>query len=173
MRLPVLVLGLLAVSVCSVPACGASDDSSPTLIPASRATSTPILPVTFRRADAVYPGGVLHLEVASTEAQEERGLSYRDSLATDAGMIFDLGSPRVQQIWMKGMRFPLDLLWIDADKRVAEITAGVQPQPGADDSQLTRYAPARPVRWVLELNAGAAARLGIGTGAQLAFDLAR
>lgn len=74
---------------------------------------------------------------------------------------------------MKGMRFALDIIWIGEDKRVTEIMAGVPPQPGTGDAELIRYAPAAPARYVLEVNAGAAARLGIAAGTQLAFDLAR
>ncbi len=111
------------------------------------------------------------MEVATTPAQTERGLGYRDTLAPDAGMVFDLLTNRAPGFWMKGMRFPLDMVWIGEDKRVVAITAGVQPQPGAPDSQLLRYPPPIAVRYVLELNAGAAERLGIVTGTQLSFEL--
>jgi uncharacterized membrane protein (UPF0127 family) len=113
----------------------------------------------------------IDVEVASTPAQSERGLGYRDSLAPDAGMIFDLHETRVPTFWMKGMRFALDMVWIGEDKRVAGVTTNVQPQPGAPDEQLRRYSAPLPVRYVLELNAGAAARLGMIDGAQLTFAL--
>jgi uncharacterized membrane protein (UPF0127 family) len=111
------------------------------------------------------------VEVATTPAQTERGLGYRDALAPDAGMIFDLHTTRSIGFWMKGMRFALDMVWIGEDKRVVAITAGIQPQPGVPDGQLLRHSPNTPVRYVLELNAGAAERLGILTGTQLSFDL--
>lgn len=113
----------------------------------------------------------MRVEVASTPTQSERGLGYRDSLPEDAGMLFDLHSPRVPVFWMKGMRFPLDMVWIGEDKRVAGVTAGVQPQPGASDGQLRRVSPAVAVRYVLEINAGAAARQRIEMGTQLMFNL--
>lgn len=86
-------------------------------------------------------------------------------------MLFDLGSDRAAVFWMKGMRFALDFVWIDAARRVTQITPDVPPQPGAPDGQLVRYSPAAPVRYVLELNAGAAARLQINPGDQLEFTL--
>ena len=70
------------------------------------------------------------------------GLGGRDRLDRDAGMYFVLtdDSPR---IWMKGMRFPLDLVWIDGD-RVVEVTARVPDEPpGTPESQLPIYSPSR------------------------------
>lgn len=113
----------------------------------------------------------MQVEVASSAAQSERGLGYRDALPEDAGMLFDLHETRIPVFWMKGMRFPLDMVWIGEDGRVAEVTANIPPQPGAADVDLARISPAAPVRYVLELNAGAAGRLGIGAGTQFAFDL--
>ena len=94
-----------------------------------------------------------------------------DALPDDAGMLFDLHEMRIPVFWMKGMRFPLDMVWIGEDRRVAEVTANVSPQPGVADGDLARISPASPVRYVLELNAGAAGRYGLGAGTQLAFDL--
>lgn len=111
------------------------------------------------------------MEVATTPAQSERGLGYRDVLPPDAGMIFDLHATRSIGFWMKGMRFALDMVWISEDGSVVAITTDVQPQPGVPDSQLLRYSPDTPARYVLELNAGAAERLGIAAGTQLSFEL--
>lgn len=123
------------------------------------------------RFDTPQGARYIDVEVASSPAQSERGLGYRDRLAPDAGMIFDLHETRVPVFWMKGMRFWLDMVWIGEDKRVAGVTAGVPPQSGAPDEQLRRYAAPSPVRYVLELNAGAAARLGMIDGVQLMFAL--
>ena len=123
------------------------------------------------RIESASGARVIDVEVATTSAQSERGLGYRDALAPDAGMIFDLHTNRAPGFWMKGMRFALDMVWIGEDKRVVAITADVQPQPGVPDSQLLRYPPPVAVRYVLELNAGAAERLGIAAGVQLSFEL--
>lgn len=155
-------------------ACSGSSYASPTATP-STATATVVPPVAFSTTQLRIEGpgavGTIDVDVATTEAQSERGLGYRDALAPDAGMIFDLHQTRRTEFWMKGMRFALDMVWIDADKRVAGVTADVQPQPDAPDDQLRRYSSDVPVRYVLELNAGAAARLGIAAGTQLGFTL--
>lgn len=165
-----------AALVVAIVAAACAHNASPakTATPAASATAT-VTPVSFPetqlRFRTAQGDGTLRVEVASTPEQSERGLGYRDALADDAGMLFDLRGTRVQEFWMKGMRFALDFVWIGEDKRVVSVTAGVQPQPGAADADLRLYASPQPVRYVLETNAGAAARLGIDAGTELAFDL--
>jgi uncharacterized membrane protein (UPF0127 family) len=160
------------VILCIATAC-TSGASSTTATPAGTSTPT-VVPVSFPTAELhiLQAGGdrVLRIEVATTPAQSERGLGYRDALAPDAGMLFDLGSTRNPSFWMKGMRFALDFVWISEDQRVAAVTTDVPRQPGAPDAQLHLYSSPGPVRYVLEINAGASARLGITAGTQLSFD---
>lgn len=103
-------------------------------------------------------------EVARTPEQMERGLGFRDSLPDDAGMLFVFNFPSRFQFWMRGMRFALDFIWIDGDGTVREVTADVPPEPGVPDQELRRYQPAYDVTYVLEVNAGFAARHGIAPG---------
>ena len=155
-------------------ACSGSSSASPTptaTIVASSPVPTVVFSTTQIRIDAAQSARTIDVEVAATDEQSQRGLGYRDTLASDAGMIFDLGPVRIPTFWMKGMRFPLDMVWIGADRRVAGVTPDIPPQPGATDAQLKRYSPDVGVRYVLELNAGAAARLGIAAGVQLTFSL--
>ena len=134
--------------------------------PAVLATLGP-LPTT----SLTYPGGALQIELAVTEPQRQRGLGFRDTLPADAGMLFDLETAQVAVFWMKGMRFPLDMVWIGDDKKITSVSADVPPQPGVPDAQLLRYSSTVPVRYVLELHAGAAVRLGLAAGTQLGFQL--
>jgi uncharacterized protein len=112
------------------------------------------------------------VEVAIKPDDLERGLSGRDSLLAQSGMLFDLGSTRVPSFWMKGMRFPLDMIWIDETRSIVGVTPNV-PVPLADtpDDQLQRYSPGVPVRYVLELNAGGAARFGMTNGQRVEFTI--
>jgi uncharacterized membrane protein (UPF0127 family) len=166
------IAALTAIAVaCMAAACGGS--SSPQTATPVATPSPTVAPVTFPAAELhiVSASGdhVLRIELATTQQQSERGLGYRDALAPDAGMLFDLGSTRSQAFWMKGMRFALDFVWITEDKRVVAVTPDVQPQPGASDSQLRLYSSPQPVRYVLEINAGASARIGIDAGTRLSF----
>jgi uncharacterized membrane protein (UPF0127 family) len=74
-------------------------------------------------------------------------------------------------LWMKDMLFALDFIWLDESKTVIEVTPGVAPQPDIPDAQLTRYTPALPSAYVIEMSAGEAGRLGIQTGDVLEFDV--
>ena len=100
-------------------------------------------------------------EIASDDASLKRGLAGRDRLGADDGMLFLLpdDSPT---FWMKGMRFPLDILWIK-NGRVVDVTADVPP-PSGPRASLPTYSPARPADRVLEVNAGWAARHDVGRG---------
>lgn len=118
-----------------------------------------------------YDGGTLTAELARSGEERGRGLSGRDGLAADAGMLFDLGDTRIPAFWMKDVRFPLDMLFIGEDRRIVSIAADVQPEPGAADAELRRYSPPSAVRYVLELNGGAATRLALDAGDELSFEL--
>jgi hypothetical protein len=116
-----------------------------------------------RPAGAVVTVGdaSVRAEVAADQASQRRGLAGRERLAADAGMLFLLpdDSP---SFWMKGMRFPLDIVWI-RDGRVVDVTADVPP-PDAQASSLPTYSPDRPADRALEVNAGWAARHGVERG---------
>ena len=100
-------------------------------------------------------------EVADDEASRQRGLSGRDGLAADEGMLFLL-SDDSPSFWMKGMRFSLDIVWI-RDGRVVDVAAGVPP-PRGSNAPLPTYSPDRPADRALEVNAGWAADHGIRRG---------
>jgi uncharacterized protein len=156
-----------------------SGDSHSTASPGTPSASLSVVvpPVTFERISLrigeAADARTIEVEVAATSPQSQRGLGYRDSLAADAGMLFDLHQVRDPSLffWMKGMRFPLDMVWIGEDRRVVGVTADVQSEPGVPDAQLAHYSPPAPVRYVLELNSGAAARIGVTTGTLLTFTL--
>ena len=87
--------------------------------------------------------GRFEVEVAQTPAQRARGLSGRDSLAPGTGMLFVFETGRASAFWMKGMRFPLDFVWIGEDCSVVHTTIDVPPSlPGTDDYALPRYVSA-------------------------------
>lgn len=124
-----------------------------------------------RTVELRYDGGVLRVEVARTAEERARGLSNRVSLADDAGMLFVYERPRRPSFWMRETLIPLDIIWIGADKRVTQIHAEVQPEPGVAVSDLERYVPDADASYVLELNAGAASRFGIDVGDELSFNI--
>ena len=56
------------------------------------------------------------VEVATSSAQQQQGLSGRNSLATDKGMLFIFKTPNKYAFWMKDMKFPLDMVFIKDNK---------------------------------------------------------
>jgi uncharacterized protein len=105
------------------------------------------------------------VEVATTPAQQEQGLMFRQHLAPNAGMIFDLGRPQTTSFWMKNTWIPLDMLFVNATGRIINIHERAVPR------SLEPIASAGPVRAVIELNGGTAARLGIKPGDRVIFPI--
>lgn len=138
---------------------------------APTATPVPTLPASGLRIVTVELGGVrFATEVADTGATWAQGLSDREALAPDAAMLFVYESPREVAFWMRGMRFPLDMVWIDAGLTVTGVTANVPPPaPDTAVSSLPTYPSGEPVRYVLEINAGVAGALGIEPGMQVSI----
>jgi uncharacterized protein len=117
---------------------------------------------TLPRGDVTVVAGsgrhVFHVEIAATPEQMAQGLMYRKSLAPDAGMLFDYGSPQPASFWMKNTLIPLDMIFIAPDGRILNIHERAVP------GSLDPIPSAGPVRGVLEVNGGTASRLGIKPG---------
>jgi uncharacterized membrane protein (UPF0127 family) len=107
----------------------------------------------------------LILEIADTEAERTQGLSGRDSLVVNHGMLFVFDEPGNYGFWMKDMRFPIDIIFLDVNLRVINVYEGVKP-----DSFPTPFYPVAPAKYVLEINSGEASRLGIDTNFQMILD---
>jgi uncharacterized membrane protein (UPF0127 family) len=103
------------------------------------------------------------LEVASTQDIQAKGLSGRASLPEYQGMLFTYTHPGRQCFWMKDMRFPLDIVWLDAHKVVLHMQQNVSP-----DTYPQSFC-ADSASYVIELNAGETAKRQIHAGEQLQF----
>lgn len=102
---------------------------------------------------------VFKVEIADTMMARAQGLSGREKLADDEGMLFLFDSPGRHGFWMKDMKFAIDIVWIRGDKIVG-FAENVQPEPGKSVFGLITYYPPEPVDKVLEIQAGAVAREG-------------
>ena len=92
-------------------------------------------------------------------------MSDRPSLDQGAGMLFIFEEAQSLRFWMRNMQFPLDMVWIDAECRLVDVSRDVPvPPPGTSDSELPRYGPGTGVRFVLEINAGETTGLGLEVG---------
>ena len=110
--------------------------------------------------------GVYYLPVAETDAQREKGLSGVTSLARSGGLLMSFSTDSTWGIWMKDMKIPLDIVWLDKDKRVVYIVKNASP----DLSTTTTFQPKKPARYVIELAAGSVDRSGIRIDSVATFD---
>ncbi len=114
---------------------------------------------------------VFQVEIADTPELRSKGLSGRDNLPDMSGMIFVFESGRTSDFWMKGMRFPLDFVWIGEDCTVVDTHSNVQPPAiGASDGGLPLYRSGSPAVYTLEINAGKVAETGIEEGDAIKFS---
>lgn len=109
-------------------------------------------------------GSSFKVELATNAANREHGLMMRTSLAPGHGMLFVFPHTGPQGFWMKNTLIPLDILYFDADRRLVSMQDDVPPCK-ADPCPI--YPSAAPARYVLELAAGTAARIGIQVGDEL------
>src|SRR5436190_21290185 len=105
------------------------------------------------------------VELATTPDQMEQGLMFRQSLAADAGMLFDYRAPAMAAMWMKNTLIPLDMLFVDERGRIINIHERAVP------GSLDPIAAAAPARAVIELNGGTTAHLGIKPGDRVMFPI--
>jgi len=108
----------------------------------------------------VIGGETFFVEIADTPAAHIKGLSGREKLGDNEGVLFIFPEKSIQKFWMKEMKFSLDIIWINGDK-IAGIVYGVEPEAS---EQLTIYASPEPVDKVLEINAGTASAGGMRVG---------
>nr|WP_330219967.1 DUF192 domain-containing protein [Chroogloeocystis siderophila] len=118
------------------------------------------LPIT---ATVTIAGRKINLEVARTPQEQATGLMYRDTIADDRGMLFVFEPARPVGFWMKNVRFPLDMIFLE-NGRVKAIAPAVPP---CQAEPCPTYGPETPVNQVIELRGGRAAELGIRVGDRL------
>ena len=106
-------------------------------------------------------GTRVDLEVAQSDEQRERGLMFRDSLPEHAGMLFPFDVPRRYGFWMKNVRIPLDIIWLDAGGRIVWIAPNAKP---CASEPCPMYVPEAKASFVLEVVGGFAERHGVAVG---------
>jgi uncharacterized protein len=105
----------------------------------------------------------INIEVADNDAEREQGLMYRDSMADNNGMLFLMGTEDMQAFWMKNTIMPLDIMFVDAERRIVNIQKNCKP------FSLDQIPSAKPALYVVEVNAGYADKYGIKAGDLISF----
>ena len=109
------------------------------------------------------PAGIARfsVEVADTPEEQAQGLMFREDMAASAGMLFVFPQPKRARFWMKNTLIPLDMIFADAAGRVTAVHANAVPK---DETPIDGGAG---VTFVLEINGGLAARMGLAPGSEL------
>jgi uncharacterized membrane protein (UPF0127 family) len=138
---------------------------------ADAAVAGPAQPSEEGLVPVTTPQGVTILaELADTTEKRARGLMFRDSLPKDRGMLFTFPEPQPWTFWMKNTRIALDIVWIDATKKVIHIERKVPGCLRLDDS-CPNYQPNGNALYVLEVGAGIADNLHLERGTKLKFQV--
>ncbi len=106
------------------------------------------------------------VEVAQTNSEKSLGLSGREGLNTNAGMLFIFSKPSKQYFWMKDMKFPIDIVWIDENKKIVGYFENAKPE---DYPEV--YPSPQNVPYVLEISSGAVQKSNLKVGDTVIFDL--
>lgn len=128
------------------------------------------LPWTSRTATVTIGETTLDAEIADTGELRGRGLGFRDGLKPGHGMIFIFDDASPRSFWMKGMRFCLDIIWIERGQIVGA-AENACPEPGTPDVDLERYRSPEPVSYVLEMPANWLAEHGYGVGTPFTIQI--
>jgi uncharacterized membrane protein (UPF0127 family) len=156
MKFCIRTLGALALAASAV--VGSAPSAA---VPASQqGPAGATIPLTVKTAKGTLRYKV---EVATTEAQQARGLMYRTSLPDHGGMIFPMVPARPTSFWMKNTYIPLDIIFIRPNGSIARIAANAVPE------DLTPIDSGEPVSGVLEIIGGGAKANGIAEGDKVSW----
>jgi uncharacterized membrane protein (UPF0127 family) len=134
-----------------------------------------LVAVALDAAPAVTPltlpsGKVLQVEVMVKDEDRAMGLMFRPSLAGDKGMLFVFERLEFHGIWMRNCKFPIDILWLDKDRKVVDVAESVPP---CKQDPCPVYEPLRKAAFVVEISAGQARREKASRGSAVSFQLPR
>lgn len=112
-------------------------------------------------------GHQINVEIAYDSKAKIKGLSGRQCIEPNWGMLFDFGHDGQYAIWMKDMKFPIDVIWISSEHNVSAIEANFLPS-----SYPEKRANQQPARYVLEIKAKQAKEFDINLGTLVHFQKA-
>jgi uncharacterized membrane protein (UPF0127 family) len=128
--------------------------------------------VTNPQKSVIISGIKIRVDIANTPTLQTKGLSGRESLAEDQGMLFVFSSEAKQFFWMKDMLFPIDIIWINKEKEIVYIDENTPvPEANTPDYKLPLYSSPKPVSYVLEVNADFCQKNNIKVGDNVEINI--
>ena len=105
---------------------------------------------------------IIHVDLANTPEQQAKGLSIKNTLNDNEGMLFPFNVPGEYSFWMKDMKFPLDIIWINSNHEIVHIEKNLQPC--IFFLLCTSYSPHANSKYVLEVNSNYTTKNNITVG---------
>ncbi|MDO8518376.1 MAG: DUF192 domain-containing protein [bacterium] len=155
-------IGLLVLAVCVVLWFFAATLDNPRAVVSPAPTNLPMTTVTIGTDSTSSPQATIQVEVASTPAQRQLGLSGRASLAAGKGMLFVFTQPNEHGFWMKDMHFSIDIIWADSAGVITTIAHDISPS-----TYPQAFYPNEPAFYVLEVPSGFAKAHDIAVGGKI------
>jgi uncharacterized protein len=115
----------------------------------------------YERKSVLVGENIFSVLVADTEAKRVKGLGGREMLGEQEGMLFVFPEPNYPTFWMKDMRIPIDIIWMDSEQVIGFVENAA---PEGLGRELALYRPPHAIRYVLEVKAGMVRALGITQG---------
>lgn len=122
--------------------------------------------ITDRKSMISVGGQLVHARVADTESSRQQGLSGTKPLEENEAMLFVYDYPTRPGIWMKDMNYSIDIVWLDASKKVIYIERDVSPE-----TYPRVFLPQSDAQYVIELPAGFSQKHGLGLGQVVSFSV--
>lgn len=151
----------LALGAC-VLSCAAAPAAAPA--PPASASGAAVIPLTLPS------GRVFQAELMASDADRAKGLMFRPSLPRGRALLFVFDALDFHAIWMKNCRFPIDIVWLDEERKVVHVAPRVPP---CRADPCPSYQPMRRSSYVIEMNAGDAKREKLAIGTTVGFILPR
>jgi uncharacterized membrane protein (UPF0127 family) len=166
-----MAIGLIAAAIlyfypAIINMLGGREDEGQELIIGNEATSSSN---GYRQANVTVNGVVLVADISANNEQMTKGLSVKDALAENEAMLFVFGNEGEHTFWMKNMKFPIDIIWIDGNKTVVHIEHNLQPC--GYGLLCPTYEPGQDSLFVLETVGGFAEKHDVVQGTQVQFEL--
>ncbi len=114
------------------------------------------------KVEITFDNGLqIFVDIADIKPSRKMGLMYREKMGSNEGMLFVFDTEDYYSFWMRNMKFPVDMIWIDINKRVIHIEEDV---PVCVGEACEFYHPSKPAKYMLEINAGIASQGRIKIG---------
>ncbi len=119
----------------------------------------------FNTTELRYKNKKITVYLADTVPRQTVGLMYRKGLEKNHGMLFTFKRDERWGIWMANMRFAIDIIWLDKERRIVSIKKNALPSKSFFTSEV--YKPAKPSRYVLEVKSGDSDRYKMNIGERM------